>query len=81
MQDDKQTKLQQFDANSFTLQKTLSFDADISQVSTLYLVEDENLILVPSSVSNNLVIVDGDSLLEIKKIKLTNSINLLQGLK
>lgn len=81
MQDDKQTKLQQFDAKSFTLQKSLSFDADISQASSLYLIEDENLILVPSSVSNNLVIVDGDSLLEIKKIKLTNPINLLQGLK
>ncbi len=66
------------DAANYQEQASLTLDKDIAQVSSMTEIIDGKFLAVPSSVSSNLVLIDAQELITLKKIKLVEPVNLLR---
>lgn len=68
------------DSTDYSIKANLALDEDIAQVSSMTEIIDGKLLAVPSSVSNNMVLIDTKELVTLKKIELAEPVNLLRVL-
>jgi hypothetical protein len=70
--------IKKMDIDKYQVLASLKLDADIAQISSLTEIVDGRLLVIPSSVSNNILFVDVDDLVALKKIEVKEPINLLR---
>jgi hypothetical protein len=70
--------ISKIDSKTYQEQAFIALDEDIAQVSSITEIVDGKLLAVPSSISNNIVLIDAEKLLALKKIELKEPVNLLR---
>ena len=74
----KQTKIIKLNASTYEKEASLELDLDIAQVSSISEIVDGKLLAIPSSVSKNIILVDTEKLVALKKIELSEPVNVLR---
>jgi len=74
----KEAKLIKLNATTYEKEASLNLDIDIAQVSSISEIIDGKLLAIPSSTSKNIILVDTEKLIALKKIELTESVNVLR---
>lgn len=72
------TNILKLDSKECLEEQRLTLDVDISQASSITEIPSAGLLAIPSSVSNNIVLVDTKELIALKKIQVSEAINILK---
>ena len=81
MENQSGVKLSKIKVDDYSKEAQLELDADIAQVNSMTEIVGDSLLAVPSSVSSNIVLIDTDKLVALKKIELEERVNVLKVIR
>ena len=79
-QDQTMSELVKVDVKDFRLTARLGLDADIAQSGSVSELVEAGMLVIPSGTSKNILLVDAENFVALKKIALTESINIIKTL-